>query len=1370
MSNINKYIYKTLITLNATKAYLYKHNDIIYSLMNVTNKDGISWIDLYSSSDNGDTWTNDNDLPSDSCDLYDAKMIIVNDIIFIFAHGINSSTNIDQIKYIKRSSSGTWDSSWSILFPSLNYHNRLTDLCVDNNGTAIHIVYDRLTSNNKYCVCYANLSTSTYEINVNQAINNTPAQNQHNAKILTLNDYNISISWEQENTYSISQIYYVQYNFIEQIWSSILKLSSNEHHNNYHHSMTKDSYDTVHVAWLYTDNSFNSDSIKYCNIVDFTNSDELIITTSANNNEYPYILNDEQNNLYVLYNLSTESIQYLTLKNGSNEWTNITNLSDNNLKLLYGYCVDNNIYTISIENKKVYFVRIDTDIAEQFIPVNDFQISSLSNSSITFNWTKARNAEKIYLESLNEDKWENATLVAPLSVNDTSAYAISLPEGKYKFRIKYTQNDGIENIQNINGTFINEYTKNIYVTWSQIKDISLQTLQFSKETWTQIVEIPSTNSEFTQTFNGEIKKYRLNVVGGMAAGTSNEIQPLTIKFDSDENIVLSWNNIQNVTSINIQQSIDHIHWYSVTTEKPISLNDLTCTIKNLNKVIYYFRILFTNSYGKTLLSNEVVITNNLKTFTYSYDYVTLNWNDIVISEQKKFQYSFDNGINWITSVNPINDNLIKITNLDYDTKYLFRIYFPTRFTGIYSNIISLTTLKKPINDLKLTSINDNNIANFSFSINEKYESISVNIIDQITKNLITYDLDKLNHDIQEDKYLQKNITFSVKVEYGHYYEVYVIPNNSKLTNSNIISFNSYGYNPSNVSIINIKSHNVTLKFNALKDITNDLIPQYVYVLYSYDNVNWNKQIFNLESLNSDSTEFTLTNLMQNTMYYAKMVVKYGYNYGESDIVSFTTAKTNFNPLYGLRLPGERSFCFSNKDNVFYAFDKGILYSISSDNTSQNIICDYRIQSNHVYSSMKLDNNGYVHLVFSYGKYLYYVNNALDEKGIQHSFNELITLRHDDTINEILCPDISFQYNHTLLIVWEENYGYYSKIMNAMVKNSLLIDDIYALLDDKTLNHYPKIASKSTGGYYVVCINDDKTLFKVINMSIDYDITSTNYLNANITITTNKINDDYTSYFNNFSIGCNSLDDLRIFYDSINDSIKTSTFLCKPYSEDSLSQEYLFGGNIKDVTLIHNDELIMIGVIKQHIYTAKYSESQKSFSDVLSSSLNDIDDNPLCLYSNDENVYILSFNDGEFLIQTILINDIKGKDNYVNSIWTDNVFSTSNDDVDVNIWTNGDINNYPNLFMTFNKISYDISPRNSYGSLSSQIIKINSLDIIDDSTEIKAELSSNNIQYNENIVSLIKIKYNTNKLILYAVKLYSGIEHDEDVYTVYKLFS
>lgn len=1352
MANINRYLFQNVVTANAVNATIYKPDDL-YVLAEIVNNDNVCWIDINKSQDNGYTWTVDEDLPIFDYALHDPKGIIVDNTFYIFAHGITYK-GIDGIYFNRRvteNGESTWG-DWTLL-TDYYFNHRLTDVCTDSTGSAIHFVYEQLNTNDKFEVHYGMLSTSDYTVKHDIVINPVPYRNQSNAKLLYLSGNVVAISWEEENHNGIKQVFYAQYDFINKELSEILQLSDDEYNNNYHHSLTKDADGTVHIAWLKTPTTistpksgndtffYEKNHVLYTKIIGMEKKAVETISTDLISNDYPYIFSDENEDLYVVFSKSPDTLQYLSKKLGSDTWIELANITKNNLKILSAYCVDHNLYVLIRQDNIVNLLRVDTNMAEEIKPVSDLQIASLEKTKIRFAWSPVRNAEQILLQQLAEDNYHNVpeSSMNIQVVGTLYKCQVLMPQGRFKFRVVYTIDDK-SNFIYFDDEYINDNIQNIYLEWNLSSDVTSYSLQYSAETWNTIAE-PSYDSYYYEAdFDGRVTRFRLQVIGGQSEGFSNEVQPLDIALDNDKNVLLSWLLVNNATSLKIQQTIDGWNWYDAKTVEPVSLTSTSATIPHINDILYQFRLQYEVN-GSTQTSNIVSMVNNFKVIDYTWHSVSLQWNDIDSNEQIKFQYSSDNGLTWETTSVPISNNVAMLTQLSHDTIYLLRMYYPNRCTGVYSNVVSVHTQKKPITTLSVSNVEITS-ASFSFYIDESYEDIEMHIKNTVEDTEQVILLSTLELDIDEPKPNVRTISFMYDdFRKGTYYDVFLTPLGSHYgLESNHVIFNTVGDAIPKITNIDSDAHSVTLTWNALDRIDADNIKDFVSISYSIDGVNWvskNVDIF--------GDTYTVSDLMQSMIYKFRIICTYGDNYGVSDIVGIKTKEDSFLPVYGNRLPSECSFVVMPDDNII-VFDRGKLYSINGD--EQVLLWDYEVEADNVYSSMICDKNGYVHLIYAYGKKLYYVNNLTGEYT-----NTLIY--NNELVNAYLNPFLALKNDNTIALVFEEDWGHYSIIASTWFQNGSVLKPYEVLLNDGIYHHHPIIKLSDSGDWYLFTLNEAYMTMTAHHVNNDY--TSDEYLSESTddTVMFGIINPPTNRWFANYDVAMDNLGGLRIFYDSYNeqDVVEYNTYIGDEYKAQICT--------LKDLrnACVDINNFVVAGLRGSQVYACRYISEDNIFTDLLNTNITvEEDANPLNVYYTSDTMYVLSFYAGKFLVQTKPLTEIV-QQKYVNGKWIDNVntLQVDEDDYIASIWTYGDIHDYPKLFININNIVKEITPKNESGDSIEQDIIVDSfenLDLTDEETIARVTIL-------DNTKSMCEIKYNNNKSIVIDVTNYLYYTFDRD---------
>ena len=969
----------------------------------------------------------------------------------------------------------------------------------------------------------------------------------------------------------------------------------------------------------------------------------------------------------------------------------------------------------------ICFLRIDTDIAEVFAPVSDFKIESLTNNTVVLSWTKARNAEAISLERLNDDKYVNATLVRPLSVTDVWAHPVNISPGIYKFRIKYITSDGVENVKYLDKIYELEGPEtDIY--WEPIDNIISQTLQYTKEAWSEIQAISPSKDSITYNFSQTITRYRLHITGGVADGYSNEVRPLVVEFDND-NVVLKWHKINNIKQLYIQESIDNINWYKANTKEVVGKDSNTCTIENLNKVTYYYRLLYENNNGILMTSNVVTITNTLKELNHTFYSVLLHWNDVAYNEGKLFQYSIDHGLTWINILYPVNNNKMTIPNLKHNSEYLFRLCFPLRYTGNYSNVVTVTTNKKPVRDLEILET-DKTTAKLKFSVDEDYGDIQINVSGEEEKTYLLSELTYEKNDIIDNTVkVGETITFDLEnLHKGSYYTISVTPLESNLGDiSNEVQVNTNGDGIQTFSIGETHSHDTELIFNNINRITEDNISKYLFVHYSFDNTHWYVEAI------TTTNNYILEHLMQHTEYYVYLECLYGDNKGVSETLTFTTDTENFEPLYGQRIPGERTFCSTS--NAFYVLDKGIIYKINASNNEQNIFYDYNITANHIYGNIDKDNNDKLHIVMSYGKVIYYSTNINSEA------MNMQVIENDELVNEIMFPDIKVCHDNSVIITYEKNYGYYSDVICVRYKNGEKISEQKILIHDNKINSCPRMAlknshnnNKGANGFFVACIDNENSL-KIIHYDINNDKESEDYKKETFYYDSFELDDNLIGYYNEIKINCDNLDAVHLTYSSYNSNARSITYAAL---EEKDIAKFVFN-RCQYLHVIPASSFVAIVEKDYELYTSKFSVTKGIFTDPMKveNEIYDFDNNVTTI--NDENnIYVLSFKDGMFLVHTLSIADIEENNNYINNNWIANEFSIEDGDCTIEVWTDGKTNDYPLMYVKINNLVSDITPRDNDGNKTCQSIKVTSLENTNDLYVYKLEYNDTSILIDANI--------------------------------------
>lgn len=1383
MANISKYVYSSLITENGYFPYVYKdENNKIYSIM-VMNDGKDTWLNLYTSENEGDSWEQDTDLPlNEDCTMYSPRLFVKDDVIYVFAHGKSGAKNAIYFirKFLNLKDDGNnpidpfWEEEWTKLIFDSSKHCRITDLRVDDSGYYAYIIYDKETDKQTYETRLNVFSLTDYEIKMDVSVNENTKINQHNGKATLLNNKIIGISWEMQ-TVSVYdsktyQIAYRQFDIVNQEWSNTIILSEDEKHNNYHQSITHDSANNVYVAWLNTQETntdgslsyFKTSKIQYATVTNAEKSSYETISTDAKENEYPYLVCDENDSLYIVF-ASQNYVQYFTKKINTDEWVEIKNVHQNDWKLLVGFCYDNNLYTIIRKDNEIYMVRIDTLLAEDFQPVRDFQIADVNNKEISFVWTAVRNAEDIKLEELVADtakwNWFKPNTTAGVTADTNTVYCVGLNANKlYAFKLLYkvttdkkthtiyypkrliTQHDADENYQ---------------FKWEVPANTTSQELYIAEELWQETMDIANDASECVLPFDNQATSFRLNITGGMAEGYSNEVSPLTIDLDNQD-YILSWSPFKNADSVKVQQSIDMMNYYPAKNEN-IPPQSSSYRIDKVNDVTYSYRLIYHTD--KDNYSNVVTLTNNLKVLTTDYDKVIVQWTAMENEEKTLFQLTTDEGNRWETFNYLIDDNIAKINQLKYNTDYWLRLYFPNRFSGKYSNIVKFTTEKYPIKKFDILEANDIN-AIMSFVVSKEYGDIAVVYVDTYgeTRNsvlLSTFNIvakEQLSSQVTNSYYeeevnaLEKRITLKlVGLKKGTFYKAQIQCVNSDWGNSDILEFKTYGENPQGLKLVSADKHSVKLKWNTLDRITADNVAEMVFIEYSRDGIE--KNIVPVLDL---SQPYELTNLMQDTTYMVRLICNYGDNEGASETVVVKTQEDLFAPIFGERNNNELCMCVSKKNNIAYIFDKGKLYTYNMSDNSQQLIIDYNISANHIYGDIVEDKNGYIHLVFTFAKAVYYVTNCKEKKAdgtiITHELTEPIIVSTNPLINEYLYPDIEMDMvNNVLYMAWQENYGYYSNIVMTEYRNgSALLDETITVLNNGLHNNIPKIKLLPMGGFVISAI-DSADRLQLFTATVDNDYTSPTFQEMYFDTKVLELDNPYTENYNNYDMWIDNLGGIRIFYDSINvNNDKCSTYAT--LVDDKFNIETVFHDGMNDTSVYAYDELILIGKSGNKVFTSKYLSNLTTFSDINEEEFTVNDFRPLVTCADDDYIYVLNMENGLFKVYSIEVDKIMNKNNYVSNIWIDNYMELQDEELEVDLatWTSGDPSKYPQFFIRVNGLIKEITPLDEFGERENENVKFNAFEFVELNEE-NEEILRNVV--NEDTKLVVKISYNSKDIIM-----------------------
>ena len=1385
MATISNYIFTNLITINGTTPNLFvdEYNTLYATFANNYNDE--NFITLYSSPDNGVTWTEEDVPVSEKYTFDNPKVIFSNDIYYIFANAKPSHSTTSRIVLVRKFTNITdddgnvtaedfWEDDYTDLIQDVtgNHSSRITDCKISVTGAYIYITYDRELDSGTYSARFAVYSTVDSEIKLDIPIAEDDSINNHNAKLIEVDSETIGFAYETEYVSAYGgktyQIAYTQYSLPAQEFTDTIQVSNDLTHNNYHQSITIDSGDTIYITWLNTQNVNYKGNITYyaTNTIQFaTISNGVVdkvdvITSEAKENEYPYIICDTSDNLFILYNKENK-VQYLRQK--YDEWVEIDELADNTWKMLTGVYFYDNLYTIvQQEDEGNYLVRIDTNLAEVSEPVRDLQIYDINNEQIGLAWTTPRNANSIEIQQkiAKIELWDYnlANTTTNITKATHSVQVVGLEDKTYyAFKLVYTTSDNKVHTQYFPEQYVDHSTnENFQFNWTINANTIKQELYVAKEKW-QTVENVSVNTNNTiLDLNSNGNCYRLYIKGGAGEGYSNIVSPLTIKL-KDDNYVLSWTPFRNASKVELQQSIDNDVYYKAV-DKNISTTDSTFTITNLNHVVYHYRIAYTVN-GKISYTNVVTLTNNLQLLRTDYNSANVTWITVDKTEAVDLQISTDDGKSWSnkTFKKDNSTNITKISKLQYATKYKIRLYFSDRYTGQYSNAISFETTKHPIENL-IVSCNSKDTINFQFDFGSNCTDAKIDVYDIYAGTTQTYQLSSLKSNLTKtDKndpdtcYLNKT-THRIKgsisgLKKGTYYSLFVYDADAYYGQSEVSDIvNTTGDGISTLSATTVNAHDVTINTSALDRIDNTNAKDFVAVNYTTDNIDINK-------LYSDvSFPYTIKGLQQDTDYSITLNCYYGNNYGDSNTVKVHTKADKFKPITGNRINNECCFTYSNLTNLFYIFDKGKLYTYNKNTKDQNLLIDYNIKANHIYGAIDVDKNGKVHLVFTYGKGIYYATNCRtmndDETIIEHQLNDIITINENGYVNEYLYPNITIDKSNNLLyIVWQADYGNYSNINYVQYRNAeaTQTEVVEIIKDGETYYNLPKVVLKPDGGWSVFCI-DSNGVLKCADVNVDNDYSSITYLQPTIEIKTVALESPCTLEYVNYDIWVDMAGGYKIFYDSIDEEgNKTSTYGTIDFDKETpFTLESVFQNDLHDVKLYAGKELVYIGKNDTSIYTGKYiiKGDDSEFSDMVQLNIFTDNNKPLTTCYDGENIYILTMYAGMWKIDNLTQTEMKNTNISTNdNLVSDPVEYQSKDENFVAIaWTSGDENNYPQVYIKINNDVKNITPTDEFGYPEHQVFKINSIE--------EADLTDNSVVSikKENTKYILKITYNNTEVM------------------------
>jgi len=1372
MANISRYVFSSLITSNGTEPYIYKNkNNVIFSAFAMSDGEN-QWLDLFYSEDDGDNWTLDKNLPiSEDVVLRNPRIVQCGDILYVIASGIDPKTTRESTYIIRKyfnviDDDGSvlepfWDTEWTQIIYDNRYHCRLTDVAVDSNGFYMFLAYDKMTTYGTYEERLCVFSLGDFEVKIDTSASGQGTQNHHGGKLALINDTTIALTWQRQNASVYNsknyQILYQEYDLLMQEWGGILLVSNDDKFNNFHPSITVDSAQNVYVSWLHTENTNVDGSVKYyeessiflATIQQGECAGLEIISQDVGKNEYPYLVCDEYDNLYVMFN-GKDYVNYLTRKVGMANWTIVTNIQETNWKILVGFCYDGNLYTVSQKDDLCYMLRIDTLLAEDFSAVKDFQVVDVDSDVIKFAWTSPRNAEDVKLQGMNGDlnswTWEKPKTTEVINVSTDTVYCVGLEADTiYAFKLVYKTTDKKTHTLFYPRRYISQHDhdENYKFSWTIPQNIVEQTLFVAKEAWSDIMDVPNTADTLSYQYGEEATVFRLSVTGGMADGYSNEVSPLLIELDDSNNYKLSWSAFKFADYVEVQQSIDRIHYYPA---KNVNINPQSeiYIVNKLNDVTYSYRLLYGNKNIGYHYTNVVSLVNNLKPLDITYNSVTVQWNDVVENEKIQFQYSIDEGNNWTTRSYPITSSTSTIKGLECNKDYWVRMYFPNRFTGKYSNVVKFKTKKHPVENFEIENV-QNEIVDFSFVTTNQCSQYDILVEDAISGNKQTFSEDLGTVASTKTAYTAITDKYSATIwdlKKGTPYLIQVVCRNCDWEYSNVLSIQTYGDAPQGLKCTTTGKHTATLKWDALDRITNDNIEGRVTVEYSLDENVWEKV-----QVKTISQPYTLEGLMQDTTYYVRLKCTYGDNKGTSKVITLKTKADAFAPVYGHRNHDETCFCV--KGDIAYIFDLGKLYKYDLITKSQELIHDFGISANHIYGDIEMDKNDCIHLVFTYGKGVYYATNCKTKSGNKLITN-VTTVEKNNIVNEYLYPNIAIDdETNVVYIVWQENYGYYSNVSLMQYKNGEpLLDESMTIFNTGLHNNLPIIRLDGQGGFIVSALDEAYRLQMMI-VTRDNDYTSATYQDYDFDMQTIELNNPYDLELTNYDIWIDNMGIVRIFHDSKDaDGNKTSTYLT--YQDGEFEEQCIFNNNMSDVSVFAINDFVVVARNDEQIYTSSYLQDRETFSDIKTEDLTINSEIPLIAYSTVDKIYLLSFKQGMFEINSLNADEIVQDNQYVSDVWIDNKFELSNEDLEVNveIWTNGNPKEYPQLFMKVNHRIIEITPTDEFGDRKFETIMVSNFEEVTTTTDLmKVKITFNGGVIEKELTKQLCYSWDKNKTIV-----------------------
>ena len=1299
MSIADKYTYMSTITnLPTSRTHLQIKDGVIYVACNYIDDDGYTRVGIFHSTDDGESWTMTT-VPGDDVFL-DPKLALVNYDWWIFAHTTNYD-GIDTIHLIRRTvdddNNVTWDDDWQLVLDDQTLTARVTDVLVDpNNPTVVHVAYDARTARGKYTVRVMSLSTvSDSLIAYDNAVDATPAYDQHNGRLAKLTSDTVAMVYEQRLEAGNWSVRYAQYMWTTQQLTTI-PLSGDAvvnkiHVDSYHPSLTVDSSNAVHVSWLQTATGYESAKVMYALVVDNMSAPVETVSAEAADDRYPWVMT-VNGDIYVLMNLDHASVRYMTRKVGETNWTEVTNLAGNTWVLLNGWCADNNLYTVvNVDNNELGFLRVDTMLAETFAPVDDLEILYVTNDEVALTWTKARNAETVTVQGLAADSWATAPTLTPPQPGDAQVHVTALPaDDYYRFRLIRVYADNSRDIITLmHDTWIKGADNgDLLIDIPSVPDdVTSVRLEYTTLTWRDIKRVNSHDDEVTLPLTSLHPWFRLNVTGGPRAGYSNEVSPLTATAEDNGDVTLRWNMGGNVNSVDVQQSGDGLRWFTASTSTVVPANATACTVTRLAGAVCYYRVIWTMDDGRMLFSNTVTVVNNLHVVNYGGTWATMGWTDVSGSEPRRMQISTDGGVTWTTVVNAINNQTMRVPGLTRITEYRFRLEYPNRFTGKWSNVVRLRTDTQPVEDLTLVSLTGT-------------KAVLQATVDEYTSAEVVY------RDLYDDTFTpvvvpvtterDENGVLTVELDdlpLGMYVGAALRVTGGAMAGTSaevVIAVDGTG--PENVTLTTVDAHTLRLTATAPPGITADNIDAAVTTMYSYDGITWRQRTGG--ELTASQLVVDLPNLFQETTYTVQLVVTRGMHKGESLQLTATTAADVFPAVRGDRLPGERAAVIV--DDTVYVVDRDKVYTVNvNDTTQQTMVADYNTGAARVWTDVVVV-GGKITVVMASGQTVSY--GTLDD-------TELKELYVNPQASVMTRVHALARTDGVLVVTWLEMLGYTTLLRRALIQrdgtvtmDTLTTADAAVAANACVLTH-DGMGSAMVANGAMALVRTERVLDPMVP---DFD---------DETMSMPTVNIADASIYDAFA-------DVRLAVDNLG-SVYAAYMLADGgcavgYVETDEYNQLAAWTNVDWATplLIDNKRtLAYLAVKDNHVVACRWSTSAQMFTDWAQASDLTLDGNPLTLTHNGDVYTAVCAKTGRWRLVPVDVNATVAAE-IVNGVRVNDKMTLDVPNARVDVWTTGDPADGPRVFVKVNQLIHDVTDRVVSGDKAHTAVRLTALDEAD----------------------------------------------------------